>query len=254
MNNSLLQTWLEEERIAHIRGWDFSHLDGRMEEEQTPWCLREEIRSRLTPEMQLLDMDTGGGEFLRSLGHPPRQTAATEGYPPNIALCTAQLIPAGIDFRAAESGGALPFADASFDVVTNRHGSYDAREVFRVLKPGGYFITQQVGAENDRELVGLLLPGTPVPFSRQYAKLLASELSEAGFTVECAREAYPQLRFFDTGAVVWFARIITWEFPSFSVRQCMKQLQAAQQLLEVQGCLQTRTHRILLIARKGNPM
>lgn len=247
----LIRAWLDEEQIAHICGWDFSHLDGRLEEENTPWCLRDEIRSRLSADQMLLDMDTGGGEFLRSLGHPPARTAATEGYPPNIALCRAQLIPAGIDFHAAESGGVLPFADASFDMVSNRHGSYDAREVFRVLKPGGYFITQQVGAENDRELVDLLLPGTPMPFSRQYAGLLAEELSEIGFAVERAEEAYPEMRFRDVGAVVWFARIIEWEFPSFSVERCLDRLFAAQKRMCEEGCLSTRTHRILLIAHKG---
>ena len=36
--------------------------------------------------MRLLDMDTGGGEFLLSLGHPFERTAATEGYPPNVEL------------------------------------------------------------------------------------------------------------------------------------------------------------------------
>ncbi len=34
----------------------------------------------------------------------------------------------------------------------------------RILKPGGIFITQQVGEDNDRELVELLLPGTPKTF------------------------------------------------------------------------------------------
>lgn len=34
----LLKEWLEEEKAAHIYGWDFSHIHGKYEEENDlPW-------------------------------------------------------------------------------------------------------------------------------------------------------------------------------------------------------------------------
>lgn len=54
-----------------------------------PWDYENIVRSHLEETAALLDMDTGGGEFLLSLGHPPDKTSATEGYPPNAALCPA---------------------------------------------------------------------------------------------------------------------------------------------------------------------
>ena len=63
--NELIKQWKAEEESAHIHGWDFSHIKGRYtEEDDLPWDYREEILRRLTPEMKLLDIDTGGGEFL----------------------------------------------------------------------------------------------------------------------------------------------------------------------------------------------
>lgn len=41
----------------------------------------------------------------------------------------------------------LPYEDESMDIIINRHESYDIYEVYRVLKKGGIFITQQVGGE-----------------------------------------------------------------------------------------------------------
>ena len=90
---ALLQAWLREEEAAHIHGWDFSHLHGRYAEEgDLPWDYREVVRHYLRPDTRLLDLDTGGGEFLLSLGHPPRLTAATENYPPNAALCRERML------------------------------------------------------------------------------------------------------------------------------------------------------------------
>ena len=74
--------------------------------------------------MKLLDYDTGGGEFLLTLGHPYENTAATEGFPPNVALCRAPLTPLGIDLRECSDPACLPFADSSFDIVINRHGDF----------------------------------------------------------------------------------------------------------------------------------
>jgi ubiquinone/menaquinone biosynthesis C-methylase UbiE len=117
------ELWKQEEAIAHIHGWDFSHIHGRYEEEDVlPWDFRAVIQSYRKDCMKLLDMETGGGEFLLSLHHPNRNTAAIEGYPPNVALCKEVLLPLGIDFQEADGGDRLPFSDRSFDMITNRHG------------------------------------------------------------------------------------------------------------------------------------
>jgi SAM-dependent methyltransferase len=58
----------------------------------------------------------------------------------------------------------LPLADATFDLVINRHESFDAREVQRVLRPGGTFITQQVGAQDLIELNEALQDKTRMAF------------------------------------------------------------------------------------------
>ena len=99
----LLNEWLEEEKVAHIHGWDFSHIHGKYEEENDlPWDYSKIIRHYLLPEMKLLDIDTGGGEFLLSLKHPLCHLSATEAYSPNVELCKEKLLPLGVDFREAD--------------------------------------------------------------------------------------------------------------------------------------------------------
>ncbi len=245
------ENWIREEKQAHIHGWDFSHIAERYEEENDlPWDYAAIIRSYLKDNFCLLDTDTGGGEFLLSLRHSNRRTSATEGYPPNVQLCRETLLPLGIDFREMKDCSQMPFKDSRFDMVINRHGDYCIPELFRVLKKGGLFITEQVGEDNDRDLVELLLPGTPKAF--QGLNLLAQRalFQKAGFKILKAEECFRPIRFYDVGALVWFARIIEWEFPGFSVEGCLGQLIKAQEILEKNGVIEGTIHRYLIVAKK----
>ena len=246
----MIELWKKEEEIAHIHGWDFSHIEGRCVEQPLPWDYRQVVGQYLKPEMKLLDIDTGGGEVLLSFGHPYENTAATENYPPNVQLCKEKLLPLGIDFKQADGKGVLPFENESFHMVINRHGDFNPAELWRVLKPGGIFVNQQVGAENDREFVELLCGKLPLPFPEQYAAKSAEAFEKQGFTILRQEECFAPMRFYDVGALVWFARIIPWEFPGFSVDTHLEQLFKAQRILEETGCITGNVHRFLLVARK----
>ena len=249
--NEWIWAWKEEEKIAHIHGWDFSHIGGRFyEDTDFPWDYRQVIGEYLKPHMKLLDIDTGGGEFLLSVGHPYENTAATENYLPNVQLCKETLLPLGIDFRQADGNGALPYPDDSFDMVIDRHGDFNPTEIYRVLKAGGIFVMQQVGAENERELVELLCGKLPLPFPEQYLNKASNTFIDAGFSILQGRECFRPIRFFDVGALVWFARVLPWEFPNFSVDTHLENLLKAQRILEKNGCLEGKTHRFLLVAQK----
>ena len=243
--------WKNEEDRAYIKGWDFSHISGRYsEEERLPWDYEAVVRGYLKEDMKLLDCDTGGGEFLLSLNHPYENTAATEGYPPNVAICMEKLLPLGIDLRECGDAGRIPFADGSFDIVINRHGDFDPREIRRLLKPGGLFVTQQVGSENDRELVEMVLPDAGKPFPHQNLKEQKEAFADEGFEILRAEEAFGPICFYDVGAFVWFARIISWEFPGFSVDGCFERLLRMQETVERDGKVSGTTHRYLIVARK----
>ena len=202
----LIDIWKREESVAHIHGWDFSHIEGKYTEEtDLPWNYQNIILDYLKPEMKLLDIDTGGGEFLLSLRHPYVKTSATEAYPPNIQLCKETLLPLGIDFRAGDGKDMLPFDDYEFDIVINRHGDFNTKERF----------------------------------------------CDVGFDILDAQECFRPIKFFDIGALVWFAHIIEWEFPNFSVDNCKNRLLYAQQILEQNGCIEGKIHRFLLVLRKA---
>lgn len=251
MNKKELKAiWKEEEKVAQIHGWDFSHIHGRYEETTLPWDYKEVIQQYLRNDKKLLDYDTGGGEFLLSLNHPFSNTAATEGYQPNVELCKELLLPLGIDFRACNNPADILFENESFDIIINRHGAFQASEIYRLLKRDGIFITEQIGEDNDRDLVEMVLPNTDKPFPHLNLKEQKKVFEEAGFQLMQEAEVYCPIKFYDIGAFVWFAHIIEWEFPGFSVDRCLEQLVKMQEKIENGESIQGTIHRYLLVAKK----
>lgn len=249
--NELKEIWQREENIAHIKGWDFSHLDGRFDEEKDlPWNYRKIVDKYLKDEHIVLDYDTGGGEFLLSLNHPHKNTYATEGYKPNVELCKNVLLPLGIIFKECNNPSQIPFADETFDIIINRHGEFNAKEIHRLLKKGGIFITEQVGSENNQDLVQAVLPDTPKPFPHMNLIEQKQAFREVSFSIIEEKEAFRPIRFYDVGAFVWYARIIQWEFPDFSVENCFDKLLGMQRLIKKEGKIQGTMHRFLLVAQK----
>jgi hypothetical protein len=252
MNREYLKSiWKKEEEIAHIHGWDFSHIHGRYEEENDlPWDYEQIVRQHLNNSINLMDYDTGGGEFLLSLNHPYSKTAATEGYPPNVRLCGERLLPLGINFKECNNPAEIPFEDKAFDLIINRHGDFNAKEIYRLLHNNGVFITEQVGGDNDRDLVEMVLPETEKPFPHLNLAEQRKHFENAGFNILKGEEAYRPIKFYDVGAFVWFAHIIEWEFPNFSVEKCFDHLLRMQEVIEKEGKIEGTIHRYLIIARK----
>lgn len=251
MNIELLkQTWLQESSKG-MEGWDFSYLEGRTEEEPLPWDYKEIVSKYLHPTDTLLDMGTGGGEFLLTFNHPHDLTSVTEGYLPNLALCENKLGSLGMTVKYVNEDDQLDFDDSSFDIVINRHESFDVHEVWRVLKPGGTFITQQIGGENNRSMAEFILKDLPEsPYKGHTLQKSKDELENIGFHLVQAEEYFPEMKFYDIGAFVYFASIIKWEFPDFSVENSMEQLLELENQREKNGYIISKEHRFVIVAQK----
>ena len=242
--------YLKSEEARAFTGWNPSFLKGRQTQEPLPWGYRERVKAFLKSDTQLLHMGTGDGEFLLSLGHPYTQTTVTEGYEPNYKLCINRLRPMGIEVYGTKGSDKLPFGDARFDVLINRHESYNMSEACRVLKPGGFFITQQVGGRNNSALSYKLIKGFKpnMPDFNLENQLPAFEKN--GFRIMYKNQSYTRAWFKDLGALCYFAKVTPWEFPGFSVDTCFAELMALQNEIDNRGAVETEYHRFILIAKK----
>jgi SAM-dependent methyltransferase len=245
-----LQTWLQEEQEP-FAGWDFSHVAGRMIEDLPPWDYMARAAAFMRQTDSVLDMDTGGGEKLLSLReHWPQQVVVTEGYPPNVTLAHERLGPLGVRVVPMKSMdySIMPFADSVFDLVLNRHGSFNAAEVARVLKPGGNFLTKQIHGLWAQDLLAVF-DATPQWPDSVPAKYMP-RLEAAGLAIVDVQDWQGDLRFTDVGAIVYYLKAIPWEVPDFTVTKYQDALFSLQARLDSGESLIFEARTYLIEAHK----
>ena len=241
---------ISEALTQEFSGWDFKYLKNRWIESPTSWDYPEIVRSYIKPEYSMLDMDTGGGEVLSSFMPLPQNTIATEGYIPNVPVAKNRLEPLGVKIVQLFGDDILPFADGHFDLITNRHGAFLAQELHRTMKPGGTFITQQVGGKNNFELNTLLQEKPEFQFSYWTIDLATKQLTDAGFQIIDQKDEYPESIITDIGALVFHLKIISWQIADFSVERYYDKLVGIHNMIQKNGDLRIKSHRFLIVAIK----
>ena len=83
-----------------------------------------------------------------------------------------------------------------------------------MLRPGGIYLSQQIGPGTNRELTDFLMGPQPVNEGRSAASARAGATA-AGLDVVDLRECSLRVEFFDIGAVVHFLRKVHWTVPGF---------------------------------------
>jgi ubiquinone/menaquinone biosynthesis C-methylase UbiE len=156
--------------------------------------------------MKLLDIGCGTGRTLHQIArtHPEMRLHGTDLSPNYIRHARKRLEDIAELTLAVENGEALPWADATFDVVTSVYMFHELprnarrnviREMFRVVRPGGLVVIEDSAQISESPQLEPVLRGFPQdfhePFYADYLEDdLAAILSDTGFAVE---ETQPHL-------------------------------------------------------------
>ncbi len=257
MNAAELRRFVEA--AGKIRGSDWSRL--RVDRDPVPWDYLQVVRRHLMPSSYVLDIGTGGGEkFLELVPHfgrgigidrkPEMIQMALENRPPSHAE--------KVSFEVMKAQN-LKFAGGAFDVILNRHAPIFYEEVARVLKPGGYFITQQVGGRNTQNVFDVFGWGSNGEYWRRFFAERGmvyhdiSELAELFPRVGCdilARDEY-DVRFYfqDVESLIFWLKWSPLPEDLDPNRHSAQVTKLIDQYRTPRG-IETSEHRDLLVVRK----
>lgn len=226
----------------------------RVGRDPAPWEYSEVVRRYLRPTDHVLDIGTGGGEWFLELApnfgsgigvdpDPAMMDAARENTPASLAE--------KLSFQLGRAE-ALPVPDAAFDVVLNRHAVVDVAEVVRALRPGGSFITEQVGAQNVFNIATLFGCGPGMGGARIPPDQEIPALAEAFQGRGCAVVSYGTYNipyYFQDAASLLFWMQAVGVPPDFDIERHWRQVDYLLTEYATPRGTETNEHRELLIVR-----
>jgi SAM-dependent methyltransferase len=244
-----LDTLLAEAEAHPVVGWDFSWLGPRMVTSALPWDYDAIVLEHARRSPDLLDIGTGGGEWLAGLPSRPARTVATESWQPNLEIARARLRPLGItvvwheaapdnaEQSADETRGRLPFPSESFALISIRHEAFVAREVARVLTRAGTFVTQQVGGNYEDFYEALELPRLDRRTAAWNLRLAVQQIEAAGLGITASGEGAETTSFADVGALAWYLKALPWAVDGFSIARHRSRLERLHGRIRADGPL-----------------
>lgn len=245
--------------VGDLDGWDFSRV--RVVEDPPPWQYNEVVRQHLQPHSVVLDLGTGGGEAFLEFAPHIFHGYGIEQNEERLRVAARNQRKARVESVrfAAMNVDRLGFRDNSFDLILARYAGFSVAEVLRLLRPGGVFITQQMGDRDTQNIFDAFDWGSYGNYWRdQYALQgvyykpiveSAKEFEAAGCTVlrydEYDLPQYHQ----DVGSLVFFLKAspLPWPFDPQTYAAPLTRL------LQTHGSergIETNAHRELLIVRR----
>ena len=238
------------EANGELDGWDFSRI--RAERTPTPWKYTEVVRRYLKPTDHVLDIGTGGGEVFLSLAPYFDKGVAVDQQSKMIEAAKRNISILSIDNVSLHQMDAdnLKFEAETFDVVLTKHLRVFPDEILRVLRPGGYFITQQVEQRTSSKLLAAF-DWTPASFGPNWwqpATELADEFRARGCHIIAEAEYDVPYWFQDIESLLFFLMAVPWP----EKIELEKHWQNINHILDAQTerGIESNEHRGLLIVRK----
>ncbi len=246
--------------VEDIRGWNFSRM--KMWSEPAPWTYQEIVRRYLRPTDRVLDIATGGGEVFLSLV-PFMGSGLGTDFGPQMIATARENTPADLAEKvswAVMNAQNLKVEPGDFDLVLNRHGPVFLEPALRALRPGGYFICQQVGGLNSRNIIRLFGWDSGGDYWRDYwdrhgfahqdLVSLQTQLTEAGCRIVAQGSYNIRTTFLDVESLIFFLKAVPLPEDFDIERHGERMLRFIEENSAPEG-IETNEHREILIAQKG---
>ena len=242
------------DRVGSVMGWDFSEIEKRKKIIGKKWDFLKTVKNYVTDESVLLDIGTGGGKKLLQVAKFVKKAYGIDHQESMITTANRNLRKSkmsNVEFKLADAKE-LPFPPRSFDVVMCRHAPFCVEEVFKVLKPNGIFLTQQVKAEEDAENIKEVF-GRGQRFGEKLGSFMNKrirELKNAGFEI-LRTDTYNATEYYADMADLIFSLRNTPLVPDFDIDNDQRYLEEIEKKYKTKNGIKTNSARFLILCKKS---
>ena len=198
------------DELGDLKGWDFSPM--QVEYAPMPWHYVDIVKTYMKSSDHVLDIGTGGGELFLTLAPYFKSGIAIDSRNVQIETALKNQVKkqvSNVEFTKMEAEN-LTFKDETFDLVLNSHCGVYVEPISRVLRTGGYFITEQVGRRINLNLLEAL-GWTPDSYGPQWWWSLPDilrQFKEAGCRVLATGEFEVPFWFRDLQSLIFYLKAI----------------------------------------------
>jgi len=233
-----------------VRGWDFSQIKFSSEGPRINYC--RVVESYLDRNQKLLDIGTGGGEKFLKFAPKVKKAIGIDVDPKMVETARENLRKSGLSnvkFEVCDSEK-LRFGGQEFDVVIDRQAPFNPKEVARVLKPGGVFITQQVSEGDKLNFKEIFRRGDSYGIKSGTLKnRYLRELREAGMKIIEEKTANT-IEYYRSMDDVIFLLANTPIVPDFDFEREQDKLKQIEERFKTKKGIRTNAERFLIVAKK----
>ena len=169
-------------------GWSFSKIKPTVEQ-KSDYNYYKAVVEQITPSTVMLDIGCGSAEKSTRFFSLAKKVYALDLEPEMLKKAKANaekyygdLAKDKFEFLIANGDEKLEFADNTFDVVCSRHCGANMAEVFRVLKSGGVFVSEDIDKYDCYELKQYFNRGQSFDNNPSIKQKIFLDCLDAGFS------------------------------------------------------------------------
>jgi len=168
-------------------GWNFSKMNYSVEH-LSDYDYYKEVIKYITPTTKMLDIGCGSAEKTARFYSLANKIYLTD-YEPEMLKKAKHNVEKYYDgnsnakkkfsFLILDCNGPFSFSDNTFDLVVSRHCGANMKEVYRVLKKGGVFVSEDYSSDDCQELKEMFNRGQNYNEESLYKKVMNEIMGKA---------------------------------------------------------------------------
>lgn len=169
-------------------GWNFSTMKHTTEQD-SPYYYYHKVVEYIQPDTVMLDLGCGSGEKSTKYFGLAKKIIMVDNEPEmlkkakeNVEKFYNENKASKFEFQIGDADGRLDYADETFDLVVSRHCGGNMHEIYRVLKKGGVFISEDIDDIDCLELKEYYNRGQNYPLDKTQKEKIFQDIFDAGFS------------------------------------------------------------------------